>query len=70
MIEPETCNWIEYNTYGNTPLVYITFCLMLFFSFFVLFFLFKATIVRKKEIKDPKVNTSYSLISLRIITWC
>ncbi len=65
-----TYNWIEYNTYGNTTLVYTTFCCLLGTSVIVTFVLFKAAIKKKREIRDPDVNSSYSRISTRIITWC
>ena len=65
----KTFNWIEYNTYSDTPLVYVAFCTLLFASILITFWLYRAAINKKQEIKDPEINNSYSDISIRIISW-
>ena len=64
----ESYNWIEYNTYEHTPLVYVTFCILLGTSTLIPFKLYRDATLKKKEIRDPEVNSSYSKISIRIIT--
>ena len=65
----KTYNWIEYNTYGNTPLVYVTFCLLLEASTLATFMMFREATKKKKEIRDPEVNSSYSTLSITIVAW-
>ena len=62
-------NWVEYNTYSDSPVVYATFCCLLGISTLIPFKLYKDASLKKKEIREPTVNRSYSKISIYIITW-